>query len=272
MQILGASDSGGQAQIREAQDFFANGAAHAIRDSWAVLCDSRLGAPGCSEMLYRASPDSPVHPGTVLARLRLRLVPNSDRGAPFTSCARMSELLRVYRRCGLRESRRYWGGISGRAILAAGATPPLGSTTHALQFRGEILVHRAVRVTVTSRSHGCAQAPAQYPHAGARGYRIQPLSEPHPDGWSHQRNAPPILWNTREIERGRFRFADGGIAHAGLTAATKPCCNVTVRCNTIAVQRSQFGLWLRCAPFPVFQPFFIALGARAPRSVRPRSL
>ena len=98
MQILGASDSGGQAQIREAQDIFANGAARAIRDSRAVLCDSRLGAPGCSEMLYRASPDSPVHPGTVLARLRLRLVPNSDRGALFTSCARMSELLPVYRR------------------------------------------------------------------------------------------------------------------------------------------------------------------------------
>ena len=32
-QILGASDCGGQAQIRETQDFFANGAADAIRDS-----------------------------------------------------------------------------------------------------------------------------------------------------------------------------------------------------------------------------------------------
>ena len=64
----------------------------------------------------------------------------------------MSELLRVYRRFGLREPRRNWDGISGRAILAAGATPPpLGSTSHVLQFRGEILVHRAVRVTVTSR-------------------------------------------------------------------------------------------------------------------------
>ena len=98
MQILGASDSGGQAQIREAQDFFANSAAHAIRDSWVVLCDSRLGTPGCSEMLYRASPDSPVRPGAVLARLRLRLASNSDRGTNSTSCARMSELLPVYRR------------------------------------------------------------------------------------------------------------------------------------------------------------------------------
>ena len=78
--------------------FFANSAAHAIRDSWAVLSDSRLGAPGGSEMLYRASPHSPVRPGTVLTRLRLRLVSNSDRGTLFTSCAGMSELLRVYRR------------------------------------------------------------------------------------------------------------------------------------------------------------------------------
>ena len=61
-----------------------------------------------------------------------------------------------------------------------------------------------------------------------------------------------MLWNTPEIERGRFRFADGGIDHAGLTAATKPCCNVTVRCNTIAVQRSQFGLGFVALRSPCF--------------------
>ena len=59
-------------------------------------------------------------------------------------------------------------------------------------------------------------------------YQIHSLSARHLDRRSFRPNAPRILWSTRDIERCRFRSADGGIDHAGLTAATKPYCNVTV--------------------------------------------
>ena len=63
----------------------------------------------------------------------------------------MSELLQVYRR-----SVCVSPAVIGVGYRVARFSPPAlrrppGSTTHALQFRGEILVHRAVRVTVTSR-------------------------------------------------------------------------------------------------------------------------
>ena len=62
MQILGASDSGGQAQIREARDFFANGAAHAIRDSrvyFAIRDWARRGAAKCSTEQAQTPPFAP---------------------------------------------------------------------------------------------------------------------------------------------------------------------------------------------------------------------
>ena len=62
MQILGASDSGGQAQIREAQDFFANGAADAIRDSrvYVAIRDwARRGAAKCSTEQAQTPPFAP---------------------------------------------------------------------------------------------------------------------------------------------------------------------------------------------------------------------
>ena len=62
MQILGASDSGGQAQIREAQDFFANGAADAIRDSrvyFAIRDWARRGAAKCSTEQAQTPPFAP---------------------------------------------------------------------------------------------------------------------------------------------------------------------------------------------------------------------
>ena len=46
------------------------------------------------------------------------------------------------------------------------------------------------------------------------------------DRRSREPNAPRVLWNTRDVERSRFRFADAGIDRAGLSAAGKPCCKV----------------------------------------------
>ena len=48
------------------------------------------------------------------------------------------------------------------------------------------------------------------------------------DRRSREPNAPRILWNTRDIERRRFRFADAGIHRAGLSAAGKPYCKVVL--------------------------------------------
>ena len=41
-----------------------------------------------------------------------------------------------------------------------------------------------------------------------------------------QPDAPRILSNTKNIERGRFRFADGRIDRSGLNAAGHSCRNV----------------------------------------------
>ena len=46
------------------------------------------------------------------------------------------------------------------------------------------------------------------------------------DRRSREPNAPRVLWNTRDVERSRFRFADAGIDRAGLSAAGKPCSKV----------------------------------------------
>ena len=66
-------------------------------------------------------------------------------------------------------------------------------------------------------------APAQSPHGRTHGDRIRPVSARHHLRRSRQRSVPPILWNTREIERGRFRFADGRRIRSALSKTERSC-------------------------------------------------
>ena len=58
--------------------------------------------------------------------------------------------------------------------------------------------------------------------------RFRPPPAPYLDSRSREPNSSRALWNTREIERGRFRFADGRLDLSGLIATVKSCRKVVL--------------------------------------------
>ena len=71
-------------------------------------------------------------------------------------------------------------------------------------------------------------APAQSPHGRTHGDRIRPVSARHLLRRPRHPNASRLLRNTMELERSRFRFADGEIDREELIAARKSCRKVVL--------------------------------------------